>query len=129
MTTDELLAGTYWFHEGKYEDKLAALNKLIPDYGPVKDPKLDKLRIAQNIYYDLYNNGMSNYRPGDVESLLGPDAVDIFFPPDISESEEDIDDPHWIDDWTREDVLRLEQYMDKLILEAWEEQFGDKKNE
>lgn len=43
---------------------LNELDKLIPASGPVdspnENPKLEKLRKAQNVVYDIFNNGLMN---------------------------------------------------------------------
>lgn len=56
---------TYWNNNGKYENLNKALYSLIPESGPVVNPKknraLEKFRKAANCYYDLYNNGLCNY--------------------------------------------------------------------
>lgn len=54
---------TYWNHSGKHQDKVDALQALVPAEGPVKGSKnkaLERFRKAVNCYYDLYNNGLCN---------------------------------------------------------------------
>jgi hypothetical protein len=55
-----------WNNNSNYCTLADGLQKLIPDTGEVKNkadnPHLEKLRIAVNCYYDLYNNGLGNMR-------------------------------------------------------------------
>ena len=55
---------TYWNGKGKYQKLYAILVAKIPVSGsvanPEQNPALEKLRIASNCYYDLYNNGLCN---------------------------------------------------------------------
>jgi hypothetical protein len=55
---------TYWEGTGKYQDLYNKLHTLIPNSGSVtdviKNPSLERLRIAGNCYYDLFNNGLAN---------------------------------------------------------------------
>ena len=55
---------TYWGNKGKHQSLADKLQKLIPDEGsvpePDKNPKLERLRVAINCYYDLFNNGLCN---------------------------------------------------------------------
>lgn len=69
MTTN-----TYWNKNGKYQNAVDVLNKLIPTEGPVssllKNPHLEKFRKASNCYYDLYNNDLNN-RAREFASVFG----------------------------------------------------------
>jgi len=55
---------TYWAHGGKYKKLAEKLQERIPAEGsvpePGKNPNLERLRIAVNCYYDLFNNGLCN---------------------------------------------------------------------
>ena len=55
---------TYWNRKGKYQVAATLLHLRIPTEGPVAEPRknraLEKFRVAQNCYYDLYNNGLCN---------------------------------------------------------------------
>ena len=55
---------TYWNGKGRYQKLADKLLELVPDSGKVKDfennPKLERLRLINNAYYDLYNNGGAN---------------------------------------------------------------------
>lgn len=63
---------TYWNGKGKHQSLAAQLEKLIPMMGecPADRPKLESLRKAQNLYYDLYNNGGCNH-PSKAFAKLG----------------------------------------------------------
>lgn len=57
----------YWNGKGKLQAVYDKLKKLIPQEGGCPDPKgrnahLERLRVAANCYYDLYNNGLCNRR-------------------------------------------------------------------
>lgn len=55
---------TYWDNQGKYQKLADRLLELIPSSGKVEDfennPKLERFRLINNAYYDLYNNGGMN---------------------------------------------------------------------
>lgn len=65
---------TYWNRKGKFETIVQKLDALIPDQGPVNNPrknrKLEKFRKASNCYYDLYNNGLYN-RAEEFRTVFG----------------------------------------------------------
>lgn len=65
---------TYWCGKGKHEALAEALHKLIPSQGQVVAPRknraLEKFRQAQNVYYDIYNNGLCNMR-GEFRKAFG----------------------------------------------------------
>lgn len=67
-------AETYWNSKGFYQVYLQKLQDLIPAEGAVVNPRknraLEKLRKAQNCYYDLYNNGLCN-RAREFTSVFG----------------------------------------------------------
>lgn len=57
------MENSYWNSRGTYQDLYNQLLKLIPGPGPVTAPKsrkLDLLRKAANVYYDVFNNGLCN---------------------------------------------------------------------
>lgn len=62
------------------EEKVDELNRLIPISGsvdnPKENPKLEKFRKAQNIVYDVFNNGLCN-RARQVKGVFGVSAYDI----------------------------------------------------
>lgn len=51
---------TYWNNEGNYQVQYDELKKLIPLEGKAPTQKLELLRVATNMYYDVYNNGGMN---------------------------------------------------------------------
>ncbi len=52
---------------GKYQDLVKKLQKEVPATGPSDDPTIEFFRNAQNIYHDMYNNGMMNCVDGSRE--------------------------------------------------------------
>lgn len=52
--------GIYWNHEGKHQSYVEALNSYTPSEDKVEDTTLELFRVASNLYYDLYNNGLVN---------------------------------------------------------------------
>lgn len=116
-----LLAGTYWFKKGKHSDLHDKLHKLIPDYGEVANadanPALEEFRVACNLYYDLYNNGLCNlYKEfAEVFGFEGPYAE--------ADGEDGEDGPYHDPDWyTKEHIRWVEGIMNRLILKAAKEQ-------
>lgn len=65
---------------GNLEQKVNELNRLIPLTGsvdnPKENPKLEKFRKAQNVVYDVFNNGLCN-RARQVKGVFGVSAYDI----------------------------------------------------
>lgn len=98
---------TYWNHKGKHEEMHTVLLNHVPTSGevPFKNtvPALEKLRIASNCYYDLYNNGLCN-RAEEFEQVFE------FVPGTHDELDQDTID-------------RTETKMDEIILAAYAEQF------
>ena len=64
----------YWNNKGKYQELANRLHKIIPSMGtvdnPEQNPALEKLRVATNCYYDLFNNGLIN-RASEFRSVFG----------------------------------------------------------
>jgi len=52
--------GTYWNSTGKYQELSDRLQKLVPVVGRCNTSELELFRLVNNIYYDLYNNGLCN---------------------------------------------------------------------
>lgn len=57
---------SYWDHSGTFQALYEELHKLLPQEGPVahargKNKRLEKMRVAANAYYDVYNNGGCNH--------------------------------------------------------------------
>ena len=65
---------SFWFSTSPLKSVGDALNKLVPDQGPVLDAEknraLEKFRKATNCYHDLYNNGMGN-RNAEFRQVFG----------------------------------------------------------
>lgn len=67
-------------YANEYNDsspEIIALNKLIPSYGSVNDHDLELLRIAQNIYYEVSNNGGINWQSRS-RSLLDLEKLALY---------------------------------------------------
>lgn len=104
-----MLTNSYWNSNGKHQTKLEQVQKLIPDVGRVKGKrtrKLNKLRVASNCYYDLYNNGLYN-RKAEFTRVFGFSSINYR------------DGNDWYD---QEMLEKVEALMDKFIEEAYEEQ-------
>lgn len=98
---------TYWGSNGKYQTVYEKLHTLIPHSGPLPEARssqraLEKLRVASNCYYDLFNNGLCN-RAAEFRRVFG------FGGKYIVESR-------------FQDVDQLEEAMDRIILAAAKEQ-------
>ena len=51
---------SYWNENGLYQEESDILQKLVPSTGKSHDTRIELLRCANNIYYDMFNNGMCN---------------------------------------------------------------------
>ena len=105
------MATRYWAGNGKYQAVYNELNKLIPSMGPVAEArganrKLEKLRVAANCYYDLFNNGLCN-RAAEFRRVFGFGGKVIA-------------DSHYSDRLPQSKLL--EETMDKIIYDAAVEQ-------
>lgn len=61
--------GFYWDGTGSYQSVIAKLEDIVGD--PLRTHRaFEKLRRAKFVYYDLYNNGLTN-RFSEVRSVLG----------------------------------------------------------
>lgn len=56
---------SYWEKTGKYQKEYDILSKRIPDKGESFDTRIELLRCASNIYYDIFNNGGCNLADED----------------------------------------------------------------
>lgn len=62
----------YWMKKGKHQDRFNTLTKLVPQEGHSEDQFIELIRVTQNVYYDLYNNGGCNIgRAGRSYDWLG----------------------------------------------------------
>ena len=109
MADQTIYAHTYWSHKGKYPKILAEIQKLVPASGEIPgwsathNKELETFRIAQNCYYDLYNNGLCN-RLKEFRKVFGSCGYKRG------------------DELTEEIVNNVETRMDELILRAAKEQ-------
>lgn len=103
---------TYWSEDGAHQAKADVLEKMIPAEGEVPDasrnPALKRFRVASNIYYDLYNNGLANCTT-EFRDVFGFDAEKY-----RADEESHFDDRIF---------SRVEKIMDKIVLAANAEQF------
>ena len=95
-----------------------ALNDLIPMEGsvtnPVKNRKLEQYRVAQNVTYDIFNNGLGN--KGKSLKALGLKMYEL--PLDYYSSNGELIQPA---NWTRIEEI-IEPIMEKKIMLAAVEQ-------
>lgn len=71
--------GNFWDADHPLEPLRLEVSKLIPHNGPVTDPdspKLERLRLVTNAYWDLFNNG--GWNPGRKTSYYFPGAMTAF---------------------------------------------------
>jgi hypothetical protein len=125
MTDPKLYAHTYWSHKGKYPEIKDAIDKLIPDEGEIpnadRNPALETFRVASNCCYDLYNNGLCN-RAEEFQEVFGFEGPYREYDP-----EEDDDDRRSYNEndeawWTQENINRVEDAINRIILAAAKEQ-------
>lgn len=74
-------AQCYWDNKGKHQALYEQLHKLIPQEGSVDNARssnraLEKLRVASNCYYDLFNNGLIN-RAAEFRRVFGFGGTEI----------------------------------------------------
>jgi len=63
---------TYWSNNGKFQKESESLDALIPSKGEMaKGSPIECLRVLNNSYYDLYNNGAGN------TEIRGPEFLDM----------------------------------------------------
>ena len=66
---------------GKDSKRDKALLKLVPDEGPVKNPRtnkaLERFRKMHNLLYDMDNNGFCNTSKRKFKSVFGIEAEEI----------------------------------------------------
>jgi hypothetical protein len=121
--TDRFIETTYWNNRGSYPKLVEELQKLLPVSGRVPDyeksPALEEFRIAQNFYYDIYNNGLCNL---DVLQKASNRKFHSVF--DVSARSHEITRG----EFTLEFYQKVEIAMDRIILAAAKEQglYNDK---
>ena len=112
----ENLFKSSWATNSGFENLRDQLSDLLPDEGKVEksrstNKKLEHFRVAQNLIYDLFNNGLMNRR-GDFKKLFG------FVPIPTREPY-----PGYMNREKWEEVeLRMEKVITPLILAAAKEQ-------
>lgn len=99
----------YWDGNGTYQTVYEQLKALVPVSGSVNRPysnkALERMRIAANCYYDLYNNGLCN-RARQFAKIFKMSSV-----------------PYRSDYWNHTTYSEvLDAKMDAIILAAAEEQ-------
>ena len=67
-----------WGMTPETKELVEKLDMLIPLTGKVKDKKLEKFRKAQNVVYDIFNNGLCNL--GRQLRVLGLCKYDLNLP-------------------------------------------------
>jgi len=104
----ELPDENYYFNTGKLQKESEALEALIPDGGEVEDyednPALEKFRRLANVYHDIYNNG--GWQEG--RGQLGSEMEDMY----------------GLHAGQTIDTDDLEEMVDEVTYEAWEEQLS-----
>lgn len=75
-----MLENYYWNDNGKYQNELERLNKLMPSWGKTSNPYVNLFLTSSNLYYDVYNNGGGNIKDcylEDIEAYVKPFANNI----------------------------------------------------
>jgi len=78
-TTNAEENGTFWEGNHRLEALRERVSELVPTMGAVEDtnsPKLERLRLVTNAYWDLFNNG--GWNPGRKTSYYFPGAMTAF---------------------------------------------------
>lgn len=70
------MENTFWASTHELSPLYQRLWRRVPNHGSVEHPRgrnrqLERLRIASNAYYDIFNNGGEN-RPGEIARYFGP---------------------------------------------------------
>ena len=59
LTTSKTF-GSYWSGRGNYQSKADLVASLVPGEGSSTIPAIETFRVAQNAYYEIFNNGGAN---------------------------------------------------------------------
>lgn len=114
---DAFIETTYWGNRGSYPVLAGTLQQLIPVQGEVdnsdQNPSLELFRVAQNFYYDIYNNGLCNKEV--LEDASGRTFISIFM---VRPAKYYIHSG----DFELEFYQKVEAVMDQIILAAGKEQ-------
>jgi len=107
-----LTEGNYWSSRGRYQSLADKLAELIPVMGEIENaeqrPELELFRLAQNCYYDIFNNGVCNYEE-EIWEMFRVTPKDA----DIESDDENL-------------FKRTEPVMDSIILDAYAAEFTNK---
>lgn len=115
---------SYWNSNGKYQKEADLLGKLVPDSGESFDTRIELFRCAQNIYYDMFNNGMCNCvgRHGSrndeyalVESKIDMGYVEKFMKVYSEEQESDDNDNYRSEAMYEKACEAMDLVMDRVI--------------
>ena len=73
---------SYWGEKGKYQELADKMDKAIPVRGEATDTRVEMVRVARNVYYDIFNNGGCNLMDGwarnnELNTLLAKFPSDI----------------------------------------------------
>lgn len=100
---------SYWNGEGLYQNELNKISENIPDIGMTNNKYMNLYITANNVYYDVYNDGgcnLDNYEE-DIKKYVAPfnKALEGI---DFEESFEDV--------WRNlENEEKLEIFMDSVV--------------
>lgn len=120
------MQNTYWNDAGKYQKEYESLSHLVPVYGQADTMAGEAIRITQNAYYDLYNNGGCNQRLDELTFVYdwlhkhAPDEFDtrkdMLGTIDYRQLYRDIDDDG---DYFKAIALKLEHIADLVYKTAY----------
>lgn len=126
------MSNSYWGSKGTHQDLYNRLNELIPVSGSVANPRttnkaLERLRIAANVYHDVFNNGLSGRtlvnRGSQFAKAMGfAYRNHVTFSHWTKGGTSQWDRPHAVYKFDDEFYVRLEAAMDRIIQEAAAEQ-------
>ena len=73
---------SYWGEKGKYQELADKMDRAIPVRGEATDTRVEMVRVARNVYYDIFNNGGCNLMDGwarnnELNTLLAKFPSDI----------------------------------------------------
>lgn len=116
METAPTLTHSYWSSTGRYQSAYDRLVEMIPGAGSASHlgKALERLRVAANCYYDLFNNGLCN-SASEFRGVFGFSPKKMYLN----------DNGRGIDFNNKEMNERLNSKLDGLILDACREQNVD----
>jgi hypothetical protein len=101
------MRATYWDRKGKWQKHAEYLER-FPSEGDAALKCMAEFHEAVRVYYDLYNNGGCNLKPGETTDVLG-----VYIALDLALA---LGRDWWDDEVTAEHV---ELAMDRIILETF----------